>query len=111
MGTTPAVLFEAKLAEIVDTLQYSSDNCATAIDKITAVNVTALIATITAYLVAPGGAVGAANTITITKSVAPGIPFLFPEIVGHILASGGSIWTKAGTVNAISIRGSGRKIV
>lgn len=110
MTTTPAVLFEAKLAEIVDTVQYSSTNCITAIDKITAVNVTAIIATITAYLVPPGGAVGADNTITITKSVAPGVPFMFPEIVGHILESGGSIWTKAGTVSAISIRASGRKV-
>ncbi|MES2320179.1 MAG: hypothetical protein V4631_22100 [Pseudomonadota bacterium] len=109
MPTTPAVLFEAKLAEGADTLQYSSDNCTTAIDKLTATNVTAGIVTITAYLVAPGGAVGALNTITITKSVAPGIPYLFPEIVGHILAIGGSIWTKASAAASIAIRGSGRK--
>lgn len=109
MATAPAVLFESKYAEIVDTQQYSSDNCMTAIDKITATNVTGANVTITAYLVAPGGAVGAANTITITKSVAPGIPYLFPEIVGHILAIGGAIWTRAGSANAISIRGSGRK--
>jgi hypothetical protein len=110
MTTTPSVLFEAKLAENVDTLQYSSDNCTTAIDKLTATNVTGANVTLTAYLVAPGGAVGASNTITITKTVAPGVPYLFPEIVGHVLASGGSIWTKAGTAAAISIRGSGRKI-
>lgn len=110
MATNPDVLFEAKLAENVDTLQYTSDNIVTAIDKFTAVNVTGVNATITAYLVAPGGAVGAANTITITKTVMPGAPYLFPEIVGHILKIGGSIWTKAGTAAAISIRASGRKI-
>lgn len=110
MPTAPAVLFESKLAEAVDTLQYSSDNCMTAIDKITAVNVTGVNATITVNLVPPAGAVGGANTITITKTVAPGYPYLFPEIVGHVLAIGGTIWTKAGTAAAIAIRGSGRKI-
>lgn len=110
MATTPAVLFEAKFVELADTLQYLSENVLSAIDKLTATNVTGTAALITVYLVPPAGAVGAANTITITKSVVPGVPYLFPEIVGHILAAGGSLWAKAGTVSAIVLRGSGRKI-
>ncbi len=109
MPTTPAVLCEAKLAEIVDTQQYLSDNCNTSIDKLTATNVTGVNATLTVNLVPPGGAVGAANTTTFTKTVAPGKPYTFPEVVGHILASGGTLWTKAGTASALSIRASGRK--
>lgn len=110
MTTTLAALFESKLAETVDTKQYTSDNCKTTIDKITATNVTSAIALITVYLVAPGGSAGAANTITINKGVAPGYPYTFPEIVGHTLDIGGSIWTKAGTASALVIRASGRQI-
>jgi hypothetical protein len=109
MTTTPAVLIAPKLAENSTTLQYTSDNCTTAIDKFTAVNVTGSNATITVYLVEPDGSASSANTITLTKTVAPGRPWLMPEAVGHMLNIGGTIWTNAGTASAISIRASGRR--
>lgn len=109
MTTTPAVLIPSKLAENSLTLQYTSENCTTAIDKFTAVNVTGSNATITVYLVEPGGTASADEAITLTKTVAPGRPWLLPEAVGHMLNIGGTIWTNAGTASAISIRASGRQ--
>jgi hypothetical protein len=36
--------------------------------------------------------------------------YTFPELVGHVLASGGYISTIAGTASAINIRCSGREV-
>lgn len=109
MATTPAVLFEAKFAEIAQTTQYTSALVQTSIDKFTATNVTGSAATITVNLVAPAGAAGTANTIVFTKTIPAGKTYTFPELVGHILAVGGIISTIAGTASAIVIRASGRQ--
>lgn len=109
MATTTAVLIEAKFAENAQTTQYNSNLVQTAIDKFTGTNVTGVAANITVHLVAPGGVAGTSNTITITKTIQPGKTYLFPEIVGHQLESGGFISTLAGTPSAIVIRASGRK--
>lgn len=109
MATTPAVLIEAKFAETAQTDQYTSTNVQTSIDKFTATNVTGVAATITVNLLAPAGAAGTSNAITFTKTIVPGKPYIFPEIVGHVLEVGGKISTIAGTASAIVIRASGRK--
>lgn len=108
MTTTPKVLIEMKYAETVQTTQYTSTNCKTFVDKITATNNTAANATLTVNLVPPAGAVAAANAIT--KVVAPGTTWPFPDIVGHLLESGGFISTIAGTANAIELRSTGRQV-
>lgn len=109
MATTPVVLFEAKFAENVQTTQYTSTNVQTAIDKLTGTNVTGLAATITVNIVAPAGVAGTSNIITFTKTIPAGKTYIFPELVGHLLAIGGIISTIAGTANAIVIRASGRQ--
>ena len=109
MATTPAVLIEAKFAENAQTTQYNSNLVQTAIDKFTGTNVTGLAATITENLLAPSGVAGTSNIVTFTKTIQPGKTYLFPEIVGHQLESGGAISTIAGTASAIVIRASGRK--
>lgn len=108
MTTTPKVLIESKLAEILLTMQYTAINCKASIDKLTAVNVTAANVTFTAHLVPPGGAADATNKLA-PVTIAPGKGWLFPDGVGQILESGGSIWSIAGTVSAISLRASGRE--
>lgn len=108
MTTTPKVLIEPKLAENALTKQYESDNCKTAIDKLTAVNVTGSNATITFHLVEPGGTATSSNALD-PVTVAPGKGWPFPLAVGHMLEAGGSIWSIAGTASAISIRASGRQ--
>lgn len=109
MTTTPKALIDAKFAEAAETVQYPSTDCKTSIDKFTATNVTAANATIAVRLVPAGGVAGPLNTITYTKTIAPGACHTFPELVGHILESGDSISTLAGTADAIVIRASGRQ--
>ncbi len=111
MTTTPAVLIKPKLAETAETTQYLSDNCATAIDKLTAVNTGASNATITVHLVTAGGAAaGAVNEFSkvLTPKGTAGASWPFPEIVGHLLDPGDVVSTIASAAT-ISIRASGRK--
>lgn len=110
MATTPAVLIEAKFAENSQTTQYTSDLVQTAIDKITATNVTGVAATISINLVDPAGAPDTGNTIAFTKTIPAGKSYSFPiEIAGHMLEVGGFISTIASAANTIVIRASGRK--
>lgn len=106
MTTTPKVLIPPKLAETAETTQYTSDNCKTAIDKFTAVNTGGANATLTVHLVPSGGAAAVSNAIA--KTIAPGVTWAFPELVGHLLESGDVISTIA-SANTISIRASGRQ--
>lgn len=107
MTTTPKVLFESKLAEAVETTQYTSDNCKTAIDKLTATNISGTVATITVHLVPPDGAPDSSNAFV--KHLVPAQTWPFSEIVGHNMEAGSKISTIAGAANAISIRASGRQ--
>jgi hypothetical protein len=108
MTTTPKVLIESKFAENVQTNQYTAINCKTSIDKLTATNVTGVNATLTVNLVPPAGAPTTANQLP-PVTIAPGKSWPFPDAIGQILEAGGSISTLAGTLNAISIRASGRE--
>ncbi len=109
MTTTKKVFVESKYAENSEATQYGADNCTAEIDKFTATNVTGLNATITVRIVPSGGSAGASNAITLTKTIAPGYPWTFPELVGHVLAPGDFISTIAGTASAIVIRAAGRE--
>jgi len=108
MTTTPKVLIESKLAEAVQTTQYTAVNCKTSIDKFTATNVTGANRILTVNLVPPSGAVGVANQLP-PATIAPGKSWPFPDVVAHILESGGSISTLADAAASISIRASGRE--
>src|SRR5512134_1977926 len=103
--TTPKVLIESKFAEDALTKQYEAINCKTAIDKLTAVNVTGGNVTMIVYLVPNGGAASTANQLP-TVTIAPGKGWPFPDGVGHILEAGGTIWTDAGAASSINIRSS-----
>lgn len=107
MTTTPKVLFESKLAESAETVQYTATNCKASIDKLTAANVSGANVTLTVHLVPPAGAAGPANAII--KQIAPGTTWPFPSVIGHILEAGGAISTIASVAGAVSIRASGRE--
>lgn len=107
MTTTLKVLINAKLAEAVETTQYTSANCKTAIDKFTATNTSAANASITVHMVPAGGAVATSNAIT--KTIPPGGTWTFPEIVGHSMEAGDVISTIASVPGAIWTRASGRQ--
>lgn len=107
MTTTPKVAFEAKFAEAAETEQYKATNCKASIDKLSATNTDIVNQTLTVHLVPPGGAAGPSNAIT--KQIAPGATWPFPEIVGHTLESGGAISTIASVASKVWIRASIRE--
>lgn len=107
MTTLIKTLIQAKFAEAVETSQYPSDNCKTAVDKFTATNISGANATLTVHMVPLGGAAATSNAIT--KVIAPGATWTFPEIVGHSLEAGDVLSTLASAANAIWIRASGRQ--
>lgn len=111
MTVTAKPIINGKLAEAAETTQYTAPTgTRTIIDKFTGCNISAAAATLTARIVVSGGAAGTSNTIALTKTLAPGETYTFPEMVGHVLAAGDFISTLAGTAAAISIRASGREV-
>ena len=110
MAVINTVLIPAKTAENAQTTQYTSTNVSTIIDKFTATNYATAAATLSINLVTSAATAGNDNLVVKTKTLQPGETYTFPELVGHILASGGFISTIAGTATAINIRASGRTI-
>ena len=110
MSVTVKVLIPAKTAENVQTTQYTATGVTTIIDKFTATNYSANAATISVNLVTSLDTAGNQNLIVKTKTLQATESYTFPELVGHVLAPGGSISTIAGTASAINIRASGREV-
>jgi hypothetical protein len=110
MSTNIKVLIPAKIAEAVQTTQYTATGVKAIIDKFTATNYSGVAATISVNLVTAADTAGNQNLITKTKSLAANEVYTFPEIVGHILNTGDFISTLAGTAASIAIRSSGREV-
>ena len=110
MTVTAKNLVPAKTVEATQTTQYTANGVTTIIDKFTATNYSGSTAIISVNLVAAGGAASNDNLIVKAKSLAASETYIFPELVGHILPSGGFISTIAGTASAINMRVSGREI-
>lgn len=110
MTVTTAVLIPAKIAEDVQTTQYTSTNLTTIIDKFTATNYSGSAATLSVNLVPAGGSAGNGNLIVKTKRLQAAETYTFPELVGQYLSAGSFISTIAGTASAINIRASGRTV-
>lgn len=104
MTTTVAVLLEGTFAT-AGGVTYTSDNCVTAIDKLTGTNEAGANAVATVALYSPDGT----ELESIVKTITPGQTWPFPEVVGHVLASGGKMVISCPTVSAIKCRSSGRK--
>lgn len=110
MAVTPKVLIPAKIAENVQTTQYTASNVRAFIDKFTGTNYSASSAVLSVNLVTLGDSAGNQNLIVKQKTLAPGETYTFPELVGHVLQPGGYISTLADTSSAITIRASGREV-
>lgn len=102
-------LVASKFLENAQTAQYTAQNVRAMIDKCTVTNVTTAAVTFSINLITTGSA-GSSNLIIKEVSVASGQTYLCPEIVGHILESGGSISTIASAANALVFRVSGREV-
>lgn len=103
-------IIPAKNAENVQTTQYVATNVTTIIDKFTATNFSSGAVNISVNLAAAGEATGNSNLIVKTRTLQAGETYTFPEIVGHILPSGGFISTLASAAAAVNIRASGREV-
>ena len=110
MAVSVRVLIPAKIAENSQTTQYTATNVSTIIDKFTATNYDTAARTLSVNLVTQFDNAGNQNLIVKTKTLLPSETYTFPEIVGHVLAAGGSISTIASAATAINIRASGREI-
>lgn len=110
MTVTVKVLIPAKIAEAVQTTQYTATGVTAIIDKFTATNYNSVAAAININLVTSSGAAGDQNLIVKTKTLQPSETYTFPEIVGQVLAPNGFISTLADTASAINIRASGREV-
>jgi len=110
MAVNVRVLIPAKIAENTQTTQYTATGVTTIIDKFTATNYSAVVATISVNLVTALDGAGNQNLIVKTKSLQPSETYTFPEIVGAALAPGGFISTLASAASSINIRSSGREV-
>jgi hypothetical protein len=110
MAVNVRVLIPAKIAENTQTTQYVANGVTTIIDKFTATNYSASVATISVNLVTALDGAGNQNLIVKTKSLQPSETYTFPEIVGAALAPNGFISTLASAASAINIRSSGREV-
>ena len=109
--TTPTQnkpLVQSKTLETSQTTQYTVDALRASIDKATATNTTAGVLTVSVNLVPAGGAPDASNLIAKAVSIAAGAAYTFPELVGHVLATGDFISAIASGAG-IAFRVSGRE--
>lgn len=110
MSVTVKVLIPAKIAENIQTTQYTATGVSAIIDKFTATNYSGSAATLSVNLVTSGGSAGNDNLIVKTKTLQAGETYTFPEIVGAALAPSGFVSTLASAATSINIRASGREI-
>lgn len=110
MAVIATVLIPAKIAEDSATTQYTASNVTTIIDKFTATNFSGAATQITVSLVTSGDSPGDNNNIVKARTLSPNETYIFPEIVGSVIMSGGYISTLCGDGAAVAIRASGREI-
>ena len=110
MTVVVKVLIPAKQAESAQTTQYTATNAKAIIDKFTVTNTSASNTTFSCNLVTVVGVANAANLIIDARTIVPDETYTCPELVGHVLDSGGFISTLASAATSLTIRASGREI-
>jgi len=110
MTVTARPLVTAQYAPNSETTMYTAPaSTRTIIDKCTGTNGTGGAVTLAIKLVPNAGTAGASNQI-ISKSLAAGESYTFPEVVGHVLEAGGFVSMLAGSASAVVVRMSGREV-
>lgn len=110
MAIVATTLIPACNIENTQTTHYVATNVTAIIDKFTATNFSGGMVNISVNLAAVGEATGNSNLIVKARTLQPGETYTFPELVGHVLTSGGSISTLASAAAAVNMRASGREI-
>lgn len=107
MTVTATALVQAAYAANSETTIYTATSKRTILDKVTGFSATG--GTLTFKIVPSAGTAGAANTI-VTKTLAAGETYTFPEMVGQILSPGDFISELALAASTVVRRFSGREI-
>lgn len=110
MTVSARVFIAPKTAEAAQTTQYVATNVSAIIDKFTATNYGAVSASISVNLVSSGSSTSNSNLIVKTKTLVPTETYIFPELVGQLLAPGDFISTLASAGGTITIKANGREI-
>lgn len=110
MTVTAKPLINTQQAANAQTTYYTAPaSTRTIIDKFSANNPSGANVSLAVNLVPSAGAAAAAN-LMVTKVLAPGETYTFPEVVGHVLNAGDFISTLASVAAACTFRSSGREI-
>ena len=88
MSVTAKPLVASGYAASSETTIYTATNVRTIIDKYTVFNSDTAPINYVVKLVPSGGSAAASHT-AVTKTVAPNETYTLPEVVGHVLESGG----------------------
>lgn len=110
MAVTSKVLVPSKVMEATSQQQYTAQGSITLIDKFTVVNTSANNVNFSVNIVASGGSASDANIVIKSRTLAPNQTYNCPELVGHVLQDGASIYTQAGAATSLTMRVSGREI-
>lgn len=111
MSVTAKPLYTAQYLGATDTTLYTAGaGVRTILDKVTAYNSDTGALLVAFNLVPNGGAVGASNKV-VSKSLAAGETYTFPEVVGHVLEAGGVLSGIAASASKVVVRVSGREVV
>lgn len=110
MTVTVKVLVPPLNVPTAPSAAYSAVNLTAIIDKCTIVNYSTTAASISIYLPASGASAASNNLVLQNKTLQAGETYTCPEVVGHVLASGGSIVAVASAALAIALRVSGREV-
>lgn len=110
MAVTTKVLVPSKVMENVSQQQYTAQGATVLIDKFTVVNTTPNNVWFSVNIVASGGSASDANIVIRNRYLAPNQTYMCPELIGHAIQDGASIYTIAGTAAALVMRISGREI-
>lgn len=109
MSVTARPLVTTGYAASSETTVYTSTDARTIIDKFTVYNSDTAPITYVVKLV-PSGVSAAAQHVILSKVVAPGETYTVPEVIGHVLESGGFISEVASTASKLTRRISGRQV-
>lgn len=108
--TTKPLKTAAYLPASDTTLYTAGSGTRTILDKVTAYNSDSGAVTVAINIVPNGGSVAATNKV-VSKAIAAGDTYTFPEVVGHVLEAGGVLSGISSVADKIVIRVSGREVV
>lgn len=110
MTVTTRVLYSTAYLPAADTVLYPCPAATkTILDKVVAYNGDTASQLVSVNIVPAAGSVGGSNKL-VSKNLAAGETYTFPEIVGNVLGAGEVLSAIAATANKVTIRVSGREV-